>query len=131
MANTTEQLDQTVTTESPPGQTAPLAPDTVANAEKIFHRLQVPDQIRSKLGEILDIARERLDQIIITPAERQAATIAHSNLVNFLRGNLSDRGQVLTFTRNLTAVIGKAGDVPLSRAVNAGVNSLLKRQMAH
>jgi len=131
MANEVELLRMTTgnTYATPPTRNTTY--DPVAMAEKVFHKLQQPEQIRSKLGEILDISRDKLDQVIITPAERQLATVAHSTLVQFLRGTVGDRTYILTNARVLAGVIGRAGDVPLSRALNTGINALLKRQFAH
>jgi hypothetical protein len=131
MTNTLELVREPELQIVNPKKSSLVSLDVVANAEKIFHRLQEPVHLRAKLGEILDIARERLDQLILTPAERQTAQMAHGNLTQFLQGNLVDRGQIMLNTRNLTAVVGKAGDIPLSRAISAGINALVKRQLAH
>jgi len=132
MANTIDLMTRRPPAEpSTPTANSGSSHDLVMMAEKVFHQLQQPDQIRRKLGEILDIARDKLDQIIITPEERQGANTAHSVLTQFLRGTMADKTVVLSNTRNLSTVIGRGGDIPLSRAVNTGVNALLKRQMAH
>jgi hypothetical protein len=131
MTNTIELVREPALPTVTPKKSSPVSVDVVANAERTFHRLQEPAQLRAKLGEILEIARDRLDQLIITPLERQTAEMAHGNLTQFLHGNLVDRGLIILNTRNLTAVVGKAGDIPLSRAISAGINALVKRQMAH
>lgn len=132
MANTIDLMTRSAPSEtSTPTTSSGSSHDLVMMAEKVFHNLQHPDQIRRKLSEILDIARDKLDQIIITPEERQGANVAHNILTQFLRGTLADKTLVLSNTRNLSTVIGRGGDIPLSRAVNTGVNALLKRHMSH
>ena len=103
----------------------------VLTAERAFHRLSDPSEIRTRLADVLDYAQQRCEELILTEPERHEAALAHARLCQFLGGLAQDRSEALRQARHLSGVISAAGDLPLARALNAGFSALLHRQMAH